>query len=96
LERGNWRTRLPLLILIGEADDWTAAEPCRELAKAGGSSVSIVVYPGAYHDFDSPNGRLRERRGLAFTADKSGVAHQGIDPKARADAITRVPGFLAR
>jgi dienelactone hydrolase len=96
LERGNWHTRLPLLILIGEADDWTAAEPCRALANAGGSSVSIVGYPGAYHDFDSPSRRLRERRGLAFTADKSGVAHQGTDPKARADAITRVPGFLAR
>jgi dienelactone hydrolase len=96
LERGNWHARLPLLILIGEADDWTAAEPCRQLAKTGGASVSLVTYQGAYHDFDSPTGRLRERRGLAFTADKSGVAHQGTDPKARADAIARVPAFLAR
>ena len=96
LERGNWHTRLPLLILIGEADDWTAAEPCRQLAKVGGAAVSIVVYPGAYHDFDSPGGRLRERRGLAFTADKSGVAHQGTDPAGRADAIARVPPFLAK
>jgi dienelactone hydrolase len=99
LQRGLWTARLPLLILIGEADDWTAAAPCRELtdkAKAAGAPVSIVVYAGAYHGFDSPNSPLRERRGLAFTANKTGVAHQGTDPAGRADAIARVPAFLAK
>jgi dienelactone hydrolase len=99
LQRGLWKVRLPLLILIGEADDWTAAEPCRELAqkaKAAGAPVSIVVYAGAYHGFDSPNSPLRQRTGLAFTANKTGVAHQGTDPAGRADAIARVPPFLAK
>jgi dienelactone hydrolase len=28
----GWTTAIPLLILIGEADDWTQAQPCVELA----------------------------------------------------------------
>ena len=45
----------PTLILIGEADDWTPAERCREMvAHAGPDSAKIIltIYPGAYHAFD--------------------------------------------
>lgn len=97
-EGGNWRARLPVLILIGSADDWTAAAPCEALARqtaAAGTPVSIVIYPGAYHDFDYPNLPLRSRSGLAYTADTSGTAHVGTDPAARDDALRRVPMFLA-
>src|SRR6266581_1807331 len=48
----GYRPAGPLLILIGEKDDWTPAEPCRLLADAAqraGSPVMIKVYPGAYH-----------------------------------------------
>ena len=97
-ERGNWRARLPVLILIGAADDWTAAAPCEALAKqaaAAGTPVSIVIYPGAYHDFDYPNLPLRSRSGLAYSADGSGIAHVGTNPAARDDALRRVSMFLA-
>jgi dienelactone hydrolase len=96
---GKWSSRLPLLILIGEADDWTAAAPCKEMvaaAKAAGEPVDIVTYPGAYHDFDHPNLPLHTQNNLAFTASGTGVAHTGTDPAARADAINRVEAFLAR
>lgn len=96
-ERG-WRGRIPLLVLIGAADDWTPARPCEALAvaaKARGEPVEIVTYPGAYHDFDAPDRPVREVRGLAYTADGGGVAHTGTDPAARADALARVPGYLA-
>jgi len=55
---GGHRSLAPLLILVGELDDWTPAEPCRRLAEAAqkaGSPVAIKVYPGAYHSFDSSN-----------------------------------------
>ena len=45
----------PLRIHTGEADDWTPAKPCAELAaslKAAGQDVAITVYPGARHAFD--------------------------------------------
>src|SRR5262249_24062990 len=35
---GKWATRLPLLILIGEADNWTPAAPCKELAASDATS----------------------------------------------------------
>lgn len=97
-ERG-WHDGVPLLILVGEADDWTGAEACRGLAdaaRARGEPVSLTVYPGAYHDFDHPSLPVRERRGLAYTVEGNGVAHVGTDPAARADALQRVPAFLAR
>jgi len=42
-------------VLIGEADDWTPAERCREMikqARRDGAVIALTVYPGAYHAFD--------------------------------------------
>lgn len=50
----------PLLLLLGEKDDMTPAQPCAEyaeyLAKAG-NDVRYKIYPGAYHVFDRLNQR---------------------------------------
>jgi dienelactone hydrolase len=78
----------PLLILIGELDDWTPAAPClglhavQEHRRPG--AVRLTVYPGAYHSFDFPHPIRRNEWGktLAF------------DPAATADATRRVDGFL--
>ncbi len=97
LESGRWRTRLPLLVLIGAIDDWTPAEPCAALvaqAKARGEPAEIVTYADAYHDFDHPDLPVHTVAGLAFTADGGGRAHTGTNPAARADAIRRVMDAL--
>ncbi len=97
LESGLWKSRIPLLLLIGADDDWTPAAPCRELidqAKAQGEKVDIVAYRGAYHDFDHPHLPLHVIEGLAFTGSGSSEAHSGTNPEARADAIKRVEAFL--
>jgi dienelactone hydrolase len=91
-ERGDWKPRRPTTILIGENDDWTPAAPCRALASASGAR--LIMYPGAYHDFDSPNAPLRRRSGLAFSASGDGTAHAGTNPAARAAAITDVTRLL--
>ena len=99
LEHGNWHARLPLLLLIGQADDWTPAQPCEDLASAAlaaAEPVTSVVYPGAYHDFDHPSLQVHTNEGLAYTADGGGAAHSGTNPAARADALSRVPAFLVR
>jgi dienelactone hydrolase len=96
-ERRDWQARLPMLLLIGEADTWTPAAPCRQLVKSAteaGRPAAIVSYPGAAHDFDHPSLKLTKRTGLAFTGDNSGEAMVGTDPAAREDAIRRVPTFL--
>jgi len=94
-DKGNWATRMPLLIVMGEADDWTPAKPCKTLAAANPDSVKLILYPGAYHDFDNEAQTLHELHGLAFTANDDGVAHAGLNPAARAAALKDVPAFLA-
>jgi dienelactone hydrolase len=62
----NGNVTVPTLILIGELDDWTPAEACRNMVdgrddlgisrqKNEGKSVQLVVYPDAYHAFDVPS-----------------------------------------
>ena len=55
---------VPALIMIGALDDWTSVEGCRRLAegnddygvarKREGAPIKLIVYPGAYHAFNSP------------------------------------------
>jgi len=94
-DKGDWATRLPLLIVMGDADDWTPAKPCKALAAANPDRVKLILYPGAYHDFDNAAQKLHELHGLAFTAKDGGIAHAGLNPAARAAALKDVPEFLA-
>lgn len=99
LETVAWSARVPTLILIGRADDWTPAAACeRMVAGARGRSAraALVTYPGAYHEFDRPNYPVRVLSGLAYSADGSGRAHVGTNSAARADALRRVPQWLLR
>ena len=94
-----WSARVPTLVLIGEADDWTPATACQNMVRgAHGRSAfaEIIVYPGALHEFDHPDRPIAQRTGLAFSADGSGRAHVATDKKARADALKRVPEWLSR
>ena len=99
LRKTAWSARVPTLILIGAADDWTLASTCQQMiagARGRSARAEIVVYPGAHHEFDRADSPLRLRTGLARTADPSGRAHRGTNPAARADALKRVPRWLAR
>lgn len=96
---GTYRPVAPLLILIGEKDDWTPAAPCEALAaraQAAGGPVTIKVYPGANHSFDS-NAPVRyvDNRRNANQPDGHG-ATTGGDPAAWADSIAQVTAFFAR
>src|SRR5262245_38792070 len=94
-----WSARVPTLILIGAADDWTPAAACQQMVKeARGRSAhaEIITYPGAHHEFDHPNRPITQRTGLAFSADGSGRAHVATHAAARADALRRVPEWLSR
>ncbi len=94
-----WSARVPTLVLIGRADDWTAASACEQMiAGARGRSAGAVIhiYPGAYHDFDRDKLAVQERNGIANAATASGRVHIGPDAAARADAFKRVPEWFAR
>jgi dienelactone hydrolase len=49
------RFDVPLLIIIGESDDWTPARACERLAaypRLPGPELRLKVYPNAFHVFD--------------------------------------------
>ena len=94
-ERANWVPAVPILILMGADDDWTPVEPCKQLAARFPAQIRIVLYPGAYHDFDVPNMPITLRTGLAYTASGLGTAHVGTNSSAQADALRQVPAFVA-
>lgn len=78
----------PVLILIGEDDEWTKAEVCRKFAArvaAGGQADELVlkIYPGATHAFDA-QGSARIFAGHPIKPD----------PALAADAWGRVVDFL--
>ncbi len=93
----SWRTGIPLLILQGGADNWARPEPCERFAAAAarrGSPVTFHVYPGAHHVFDAPGPSPRELPQFRLTDGTVPIV--GTDRSARADALARVPAFLAR
>ena len=89
----------PSLLLIGEADDWTPAAPCKELATtvaARGEPMQIVTYPDTFHDFDSPTLTAKRVRKDVPNGVKPGAGvTTAPNPEAREDAKLRVGAFLA-
>ncbi|GAB2896346.1 dienelactone hydrolase family protein [Uliginosibacterium flavum] len=95
----SFKPYAPLLILIGEADDWTPAASCVALtntARAQGAVMQIVTYPGAYHDFDHPGlSKIRLRADVPNGVNPGKGVHTGPDPVAREDAKRRTLEFFA-
>jgi dienelactone hydrolase len=89
----------PLLVLIGDADDWTKAATCKEMVdamRAKGAEASIEVLPGAYHYFDF-EGLARTTLPHVGNENKPGGccgATVAFDAAAFATARRRVAEFL--
>lgn len=99
LESTAWSARVPTLILIGAADDVTSPQECEHMvagARGRSARITIMVYPGALHDFDHPNRPPQVRTDYAISADGSGRIHTGTNLAARTDSVKRVPLWLAR
>jgi dienelactone hydrolase len=50
-------TGTPLMLALGEKDDYTPAKLCvnfSEIMQRDGESVEMHIYPGSYHAFDNP------------------------------------------
>jgi dienelactone hydrolase len=64
-------------------------------ARGRSALARIVVYPGAYHDFDRANFPLQAIGGTADAAVPE-KGHVGTDAEARADSQKRVTEWLGR
>jgi dienelactone hydrolase len=94
----GWSARVPTLLLIGGKDDVSSPPACRQMvdgARGRSALTRIVVYPGAYHDFDRPNLPLHAVAGTVDAALPE-RGHLGSDPDARADSQKLVAEWLAR
>jgi len=94
----GWSARVPTLLLIGAKDDVSSPPACRQMiedARGRSALTRIVVYPGAYHDFDRANLPLHAVSGTPDAAAPEG-GHLGSDPDARADSQKLVADWLRR
>lgn len=88
------RPDVPLLILIGELDDWTPAKDCRPLAPE--QNVTLKIYPGAHHSFDSsrPERYVAERINPSVPSGRGATTAGNVE--AWRDAVREVDAFFAR
>ena len=94
----GWSARVPTLLLIGAKDDVSSPPACRQMvdgARGRSALARIVVYPGAYHDFDRANLPVHAIGGTGDAAAPE-KGHVGTDTEARADSQKRVAEWLAR
>jgi dienelactone hydrolase len=99
--RAGYRPNAPLTMLLGADDDWTLPEPCIKLGeslKAKGDEVTVKVYPGAVHDFDTPLPGVRTRSDIPSRSPaRAGQGVQvGQNPAAREDSWALVREILKK
>ena len=93
--RRGYAPSAPLLMLVGQADDWTPSAPCVALAgSAAEPRPEIVVYPGAWHGFDS-DAPVRLRKDVPNGVNPGQGVHVGGNPAAWRASRDRVVRFLA-
>ena len=90
LRQSRYRVGAPLLLMIGELDDWTPAFPCSQLAASAGSdnaTITFEQFPDSYHGFDSTS-PVHTRSNVGNT--RSGTATVGGNAQARLLANTKI------
>jgi dienelactone hydrolase len=97
LQRG-YEPSAALLMLLGEADDWTAAAPCKAMAAAAKVAPPMPApqweaYEGAHHGFDG-TGPVRLRRDVPNGVNPGQGVHVGGQAAARAASGVRLERFL--
>ncbi|WP_159674823.1 dienelactone hydrolase family protein [Andreprevotia sp. IGB-42] len=96
LANDQYDPEIPTLVLIGEADDWTAADDCKQLdERLPGDTFHVVTYPGVYHDFDTPNTSLKVRKDVPDGVKPGAGVTSAPDPKATEDAYRRTFKWLS-
>lgn len=85
---------IPLLILIGENDDWTPAESCRDVVRGAQNPrlIDLVVYPNTYHSFDRDK-PTREIQGMGG-GSRTSTRKLEYNASATRDAEVRTKRFF--
>ena len=86
--KSSYKPGTPLVLMLGEKDDWTPPGPCVKLGNAVGAEVNL--YANSYHDFDNPAGRVRLRMDVPNGVNPGQGVHAGPNPVAREQAYARM------
>lgn len=81
------KTSAPLVMYLGELDDWTDPQECMRLGQRIGAEVEI--YADSYHGFDEPNMPLRTMSNIP-RGQRTVDVHQGSNPQARRAAYAHL------
>ena len=89
IDLSNKTLTSPLMILIGDKDDWCPSKLCKaypEILKGLNNEIVLKVYPGAHHAFDKTVPGLTSYAGHTM----------GRDERALADSIVMVKNYLRK
>jgi dienelactone hydrolase len=93
--RRRYTPSAPLLMLLGQQDDWTPAAPCLALARAASEPrPEVVAYPGAGHGFDSDE-PVRLRKDVPNGVNPGQGVHVGGHPAAWRASRERILRFVS-
>ena len=92
--KSGYKPSAPLVLMLGEKDDWTPPGPCVALGQAVGAEVN--VFADSYHDFDNPTGQVRLRKDVPNGVNPGQGVHVGANPVAREKAYARLKVLLAK
>ena len=92
--KSGYKPSAPLVLMLGEKDDWTPPGPCIALGQAVEAEVN--VYADSYHDFDNPVGEVRVRKDVPNGVNPGQGVHVGANPVAREKAYLRLKGVLGK
>ena len=92
--KSGYKPSAPLVLMLGEKDDWTPPAPCVALGNSVGAEVNL--YADSYHDFDNPVGEVRLRKDVPNGVNPGQGVHVGANPVARELAYGRLKVLLAK
>lgn len=96
-QKPQFKAYAPLLIQVGESDDWTPAKPCQQLAERSqqrGEPVQFVSYPNTYHGFDETT-PVHIRRDVTHGVNGLAGVHIGANPESKVQAYQLIKEFFA-
>jgi dienelactone hydrolase len=96
-EKSLYKPVAPMLILMGEDDDWAPPKDCQALAqKLQGSDTELILklYPDTYHDFDAPGLPLHVRTDIPGVGKHGEGVTIGGNSESRAEAYQEMMKFL--
>jgi dienelactone hydrolase len=90
-----YKPSAPLMMLMGEQDDWSPVAACNALTeKAEPAMVKLNVYPDSYHEFDAPGMPLHVRLDVPNPQHPGQGVTSGTNPEAKAAAYRDMFDFL--